>query len=58
MEDFFGPSEKANGEGLAVYCNMRGGKEGFGLVDNRRRLAQEERKARRYICSDGDLLRV
>ena len=38
---------------------MRGGRKGEeGLVDNRRRLAQEERKARGCICSDGDLLRV
>ncbi len=56
-DDFFRPSSKANGEGWAVYCNMRE-EERRGLVDNRRRLAQEERKARWCICSDGDLLRV
>jgi hypothetical protein len=48
-EDFFRPSEKANGDEYEGFCNMgqgRYGEVGGGerLVDNRRRLAREGEK--------------
>jgi hypothetical protein len=56
-DDFFRPSEKTNGDEWGGYCNMSD-RGRVRLADNRRRLAQEESKARWCICSDGDLLRV
>jgi hypothetical protein len=57
-DDFFRPSEKTNGDEWGGYCNM-GDRGWVRLADNRRRLAQEESKARWCICSDGlDLLSV